>query len=106
MKDHTLKCWTEFFEAIQDGRKTFEIRKNDRGFQVDDLLILQEWEPLIPDPQCPRHQYNLADESCTCGSRGRYTGRIFYAAVTYITDFAQDEGFIVMAIKPMGDNSP
>ncbi len=106
MKEHTLKCWTEFFEPIAEGLKTFEIRRNDRDFQVDDLLILQGWCPVIPDPQCPRHQYNLADESCTCGSKGSYTGRTAYAAVTYITDYAQDEGFIVMAIKLIGDNRP
>ena len=43
---HQLKCWPEFYEAISDGRKTFEIRKNDRGFHTDDVLVLEEWDPF------------------------------------------------------------
>ncbi|MEG2938126.1 MAG: DUF3850 domain-containing protein, partial [Vagococcus sp.] len=30
MKVHELKIGSEFFEAVKDGRKKFEIRKNDR----------------------------------------------------------------------------
>ena len=36
---HTLKIETEFFKAVKERRKTFEIRKNDRNFQVGDILI-------------------------------------------------------------------
>ncbi|HBD0694848.1 TPA: DUF3850 domain-containing protein, partial [Enterococcus faecalis] len=39
---HTLKIETEFFKAVKERRKTFEIRKNDRNFQVGDILILEE----------------------------------------------------------------
>jgi hypothetical protein len=42
---HRLKTWPEFFDAIADGRKTFEIRKNDRGFQTGDELVLLKWDP-------------------------------------------------------------
>lgn len=31
---HRLKTWTPFFNAIRDGEMTFEVRKNDRNFQV------------------------------------------------------------------------
>jgi hypothetical protein len=40
---HDLKTVQPHFEAIVSGRKRFEIRKNDRGFQVGDKLLLREW---------------------------------------------------------------
>jgi hypothetical protein len=42
---HYLKTWPEYFAAILDGRKTFEIRRDDRGFDVGDVLHLAEWDP-------------------------------------------------------------
>jgi hypothetical protein len=42
MKDHELKCLDRFFGAIFDGSKPFEVRFNDRDYQVDDMLLLVE----------------------------------------------------------------
>ncbi len=39
-KEHTLKCWLTYFEAIERGEKNFEVRRDDRGFQKGDVLIL------------------------------------------------------------------
>lgn len=44
-KVHELKIRPLYFDAVNEGRKTFEIRKNDRGFQNSDLLMLREWSP-------------------------------------------------------------
>lgn len=43
---HDLKIWTEQFELVNRGLKTFELRKNDRDYQVDDTLLLREWDPV------------------------------------------------------------
>lgn len=38
MKTHNLKLNIEFCDAVLSGEKTFEVRKNDRGFQTGDLI--------------------------------------------------------------------
>ena len=80
MKVHELKVWPEYFDAILDGSKKFEIRKNDRGFEVGDRLLLQEY--------CPHDK--------------EYTGAHVFAEVTYMTDFMQAQFYIVMGIKILG----
>ncbi len=44
VKRHLLKSWPEYFEKLIDGTKTFEIRKNDRDFQVGDELEIYLWD--------------------------------------------------------------
>lgn len=46
---HELKIWPEYYEAVTHHnvllRKTLEIRKNDRNYQVGDELLLKEYNP-------------------------------------------------------------
>lgn len=42
---HELKVWPEYYAAIDAGKKTLELRKDDRGFQVGDSLLLREFDP-------------------------------------------------------------
>lgn len=44
-KTHELKTWKPFFDAVISGDKTFEMRKDDRGFEVGDSLRLIEVDP-------------------------------------------------------------
>jgi hypothetical protein len=43
---HELKTWPQYYDVIISGHKTFEVRKNDRHFEVGDLLILKEYHPI------------------------------------------------------------
>lgn len=70
-RQHDLKCKPEYFARIATGQKTFEIRKNDRDFQVGDILIL------------------LKTGTYDCIS----------AEVVYMTDFEQKPGYVVLGIK-------
>jgi hypothetical protein len=82
---HDLKCWPESFDAILDGRKRYEIRVNDRGFQVGDELNLFEYENEKEDGQ-------------------RYTGRELRVRVTYMTPggmWGLPRKLCVMAIGPL-----
>jgi hypothetical protein len=42
MKTHELKTDPEVFQDVRDGRKTFEIRFDDRDYNVGDELLLKE----------------------------------------------------------------
>ncbi len=44
-QEHRLKCWLTYFEAIERGEKNFEVRRDDRGFQKGDVLILLCYNP-------------------------------------------------------------
>lgn len=43
---HELKCWTEYFAAVKSGRKNFEVRYNDRGFQAGDTVELHAYHRI------------------------------------------------------------
>lgn len=45
MTEHLLKTWPNCFEAVRFGRKRFEWRRDDRGFEVGDILVLKRWDP-------------------------------------------------------------
>lgn len=37
MTTHRLKVLIKYADAIMNGTKTFEVRKNDRGYEVGDM---------------------------------------------------------------------
>jgi len=80
---HTLKTLAVFFEEIISENKTFEIREDDRGYEVGDYLKLIEIEV---DEENPDHPI-------------KHTGRKAAVKVTYITDFKQQKNHVVMGIK-------
>lgn len=75
-----LKCWPEPFQAVWDGTKRFEFRKDDREFAVGDLLRLREWDPAIQ----------------------KLTGRYLQMRVTYLLRgpaFGIPEGYCCMSLN-------
>lgn len=38
---HYLKIQDKYFKDIKSGIKTFEIRKNNRNYNIDDILVLE-----------------------------------------------------------------
>ena len=63
MRFHYLKTWPVFFRDVKEGRKLFEIRLDDRKYEVDDVLILLEWDPEVAAKECPA----LRDGYCVMG---------------------------------------
>ena len=80
---HELKTLPEYFQAVQDGRKTFEIRRNDRGFRAGDTVLLRE-HVRTPDA-------------------AGYTGRECRFEIGYVTDFGQQSGYVVFSLFPISE---
>lgn len=45
MKTHELKILPQYFRDVRAGRKTAEIRFDDRDYMIGDRLVLKEWKP-------------------------------------------------------------
>lgn len=76
---HELKILPEYFDAVNCGKKNFEIRLNDRNYQKDDELILREWN----------------GEGYTGRECRRWVGYIYYGSGEY----GVAENTVVMALK-------
>jgi len=78
---HRLKTIAPYFTDVVVGRKTFEVRQNDRDFLPGDILLLEEYVP----------------------KGERYTGSFAVRRVTYILHgpaFGIAAGYVVMGIEP------
>ena len=87
--EHELKTWPMFFEKTLSGEKKFEVRRNDRDFNVGDTLMLREYDG----------KYNEETKAI----EGEYTGRKMYVNVNYILsgyNWGIRHEFIVMSIAP------
>jgi hypothetical protein len=75
---HDLKTLPKYFEAVITGEKTFEVRLDDRNFQVGDVLHLREYD-----------------------NANGYTGRHKFYNVTYIlsdTEYVKD-GYVILGLS-------
>ena len=90
---HELKIWPEYFGKVWNGRMRFQLRRNDRDFQVGDQLLLKEYRP---DPGVDLVEFG-------------YTGRELLVRVDFImraedTTFGSawakiSIGYIIMSIS-------
>lgn len=82
-----LKCWSVSFQALKNGTKRFEYRKDDRTYEVGKTLYQREWNP---DTQ--------------------YTGDWLYHDVTFIIRggvFGIPEGYCIMSVsEPRQHDAP
>lgn len=94
---HNLKTWPEPFQAIWDGVKPFELRLNDRNYQVGDRLNLREFIPEPPEKfitSSPHGEYHAG-----------YTGRRIEAMVTFVLEghiaekFGLKPGYCILGIR-------
>ena len=78
MKIHDLKIEKKYFNDVVTERKKFEVRKNDRDYQVNDILSLNEYDK----------------------DKKIYAGRHISAKVLYILDDSTflKEGCVVLSI--------
>jgi len=75
---HHLKVLPEYYKALGSGDKNFEIRKDDRGYRVGDMLVLNEW------------------------SEKKYTGNFNKRRITYILKdcekFGLMDGYVILGL--------
>lgn len=96
MKTIEKKIWSEYFNAVANGDKNFELRLADWDIEVGDTLILKDWNP----------------------EKKEYTGRQIVRKVTYLvkTKGAEDwgmwpkedienYGFQIIGFRPEGTNA-
>lgn len=90
MPHHDLKIWPEYFEAVLDGTKTWELRRRDRDFRVGDTVSLNEFNP----------------------ASGLFTGRTTLHRITYVLSNVQigvaglDRSYCVFSIVPVPLGAP
>lgn len=80
---HHLKTWIDPFDALWRRDKRHEVRRDDRGYRVGDLLLLREW-----------HE-----------TEKRYTGRGIRVRITYMSaggTWGLPAKLCVMSIEELG----
>jgi len=89
---HELKTWPEPFQATLDGKKLFEVRVDDRGYAVGDILHLREFDPSLA----------IGKGTFVRAEAYGYTERDMFVEVTYVLHggrFGLPENLCVMGIK-------
>ena len=78
---HRLKLAKMFFDAVDTGKKSFELQKNDRNYQIGDILELHEM------------------------SDGEETGRVTEKQVIYILEGFKglEEGYCILGLSEVED---
>lgn len=86
---HHLKTWPEYFRQLKSGEKTFEVRKDDRFFQVGEELLLEEFVPEGYFPEDEKQEPYL-------------TGNICHRKITYVLrggQFGIEKGYVVLGLS-------
>jgi hypothetical protein len=90
MRHHELKIDPGLLDPIIRGEKTFEVRRDDRTFQVGDTLLLRETA-------------QSGEFMRETGAAPEYTGKELRCRVTFVLRgpvYAVPAGYAVLAIRP------
>lgn len=76
-KVHSIKLASNYYDDVATGKKTFELRKNDRGYREGHKLELLEF------------------------AEGRHTGRVIKADITYMLEdyTGLEDGYCILGIR-------
>lgn len=86
MKIHELKCWSPWFEQVTHETKKFEVRKDDREFEIGDVLHLR-----LYDPKTKKYQ------GCEC---------LVFVQVVWRNIVGLEKGYCIMSIQLLYKNYP
>ena len=90
IREHELKVVAPYFDALESGEKSFEVRRDDRGFQRGDILILKEWMPYNEHAQYSSER------------TPHFSGREIRKRIVWILtggQFGVEAGHVVMALE-------
>ena len=78
---HRLKIAKMFFDVVDAGKKSFELQKNDRNYQIGDILEMHEMD------------------------NGEETGRITEKKVIYVLEGFKglEKGYCILGLKEVGE---
>ena len=74
MEHVELRIWPEYYAAVLDGTKRFEVRRDDRDYEVGKMYWMREWVP--PVARCAEGLLGQDDS--------HYTGRSALVVISYV----------------------
>jgi hypothetical protein len=96
LTEHVLKTAAVYWDAVERGDKTFEVLRDDRGFQRGDTLVLERcYDPDHYDRYLYGHDYEVERDS---KGEPRHTIR---RVISYILSGGQlgiEAGYVVLAL--------
>jgi Domain of unknown function (DUF3850) len=88
MREHILKTLPDYWDAVAAKEKTFEVRRDDRGFQKGDVLVLRRLTKKYDGTWAEDRQNGCHRDLCR--------------RVAYILtggQFGIEPGYVVMALR-------
>ena len=85
-REHMLKTDPAVFQDVLDGSKTFEIRFNDRGYQIGDLIVLKETK--------------FTGQQMKSGQPLAYTGREIQKRISYVLGgYGLQDDWVILGVQ-------
>lgn len=95
---HKLKTLPHYWDAVARGEKTFEVRRDDRGFQKGDDVALVRSDGRHVDPP---GGWKIGETS-----RAQEERSTIHRRITYILtggQFGIEPGFVVMGLREVSE---